>query len=97
MASVTARSDRLLAAGVLAPDQTVVLTVYRDRLNATVIARRIPSIQEQTTALVRDTTLALRAAADEPVHDTAHGVTRRRLTAFAGNPTRGTENTSQTW
>ena len=66
--------DRLLAAGVLSPAQQAELRARRDTLNPADIARRIQTLQDQLTALARETTLTLQAATATPPPDTTRGV-----------------------
>ena len=69
--------DRLLAAGVLSPDQAAQLRDRRDRINPAELARRIQSLQDRLTGLARDRTLALQAEAATPLPDTTRGIKLR--------------------
>lgn len=71
--------DRLCDSGVLSPAQQASLTAYRDRLNPADLARRIQSLQDRLTALAREATLDLQAAATpKPLPDTARSVRLRK-------------------
>ncbi len=69
--------DRLLTAGVLSPGQAGELTAHRDRLNPADIARRIHTIEDQLTAVARQTTLDRQAATNSPLPDTTRGIHRK--------------------
>jgi len=69
--------DRLLAAGVLSPDQERELITYRAALNPAEIARRITTLQDRLTGVAREATLALQASLDKPRPDTGRGVKLR--------------------